>query len=244
MINSALSMHNSASIAVTNPLQTIVNPITALTADGSSHQLQRLFLRSKRSPREPVIATRFLQHDNGRGGVERFIRTIFKKHHRASVNQFMPELLAMQNNSSEVIAAVGINPLTSAPVFCENYLDQPAEQLPAFCEQTTINRGAVVEVGNLASSSAGAARSLFTILAFYCSLRQFEWVIFTGTTAVYHGLKKTGLDPIRIKTADKQRLGHEQYQWGSYYDNNPTVMAVNVPSAVQSLSKCYAFDIQ
>jgi len=82
-----------------------------------------------------------------------------------------------------------------------------------------------VEVGNLAAASAGMARALIPQLARHLHRLGYRWVAFTATRALRNSFHRLGLRPLPIAPADPSRLQDGGASWGSYYSQEPQVMA-------------------
>lgn len=186
----------------------------------------------------PSIAdTVFSFHQPGgfeRVAVEEYIRAKFKRIYGARILHFLPYLLSLryQDNLS---AVVGIRAAESGPLFLEQYLDQPVEQALGLHFREVVDRGKIVEIGNLVSGRNGSSQSLFIFLTALLDRIQREWVIFTATWEVEKLLGKLNIPLIKFAEAEQDRLKKSEEYWGSYYDNNPYVMFVHVPSALNAL---------
>jgi len=164
-----------------------------------------------------------------RAGVERFISGCFESEHGAHITHFMPRLFRLVTRRGELAAAFGTRCAGSERLFLENYLDQPIELELAMRLGYVPARNKIVEVGNLAAALPGAVRWLIVALTVRLYQEGYEWVVFTGTQELRNGFHRLGLRPITLHIADVNRLDEtERDQWGSYYANNPLVMAGNI----------------
>lgn len=160
---------------------------------------------------------------------ERFIHDCFQSAYGADVTHFMPRLFELQTRRGEVVAAFGVRSASAEPLFLEHYLDQPVEQVLEQKLGKPLQRDKIVEVGNLAAIYPGAARWLIVALTIKLYQSGFEWVVFTGTQELRNGFRRLGLHPVMLGPADIARLPEdERLAWGSYYDNQPMVMAGNI----------------
>ncbi|MBT8766528.1 thermostable hemolysin [Metapseudomonas boanensis] len=180
--------------------------------------------------------------DHGRTNVESFIQNRFRHVHGADVRQFMPELLAMRNHHGALNAAVGIRLADGNPLFLEQYLESPVENRLSALASRPVARHQVVEVGNLASMSAGNARLIIVAVTWLLARRGLEWVVFTGATTLINSFRRLGLDPLVLGQADPQRLGQERELWGTYYEQRPQVFAGNILYGYAQLEQCGVFD--
>lgn len=169
--------------------------------------------------------------------VEGFIKKCFADAYSASVSSFMPRLFRLTTRRGEVIAAFGIRSAQRERLFLETYLDEPIEQVIENKAGTRLQRGQIVEVGNLAAIYPGAVRWLFVALTVKLYDEGYEWVVFTGTPALCNVLKKLGLHAVEIGPAKPERLAaEERARWGTYYDTQPMVMAGNIRDALHVMS--------
>jgi len=194
---------------------------TALAQIGREQPLS-LYLANTTSPR--------------RAGIEAFIGERFAVQHQARIRHFLPCLLSLEDGSGQLLGAVGLRSASSGPLFLERYLHQPVEQAMARHPLPLApQRKQLVEVGNLAASSPGAARLLIVTLTDLLVALGFRWVCFTGTQALLNSFQRLGLTPVALGPANPDCLGDEQADWGRYYDNHPQVMAGDIYGGHQRL---------
>lgn len=160
-----------------------------------------------------------------RRAFEDFIAARFARAYGARLTHFLPHLLGVQDGLGRWQAAAGYAAAGAQPLFLEQYLDQPVEQALTAAIGAPIARGSVVEVGNLAANSAGMARALIPQLARHLHRMGYRWVAFTATRALRNSFHRLGLKPVPIAAADPARLADGGAHWGSYYDQDPVVVA-------------------
>jgi hypothetical protein len=167
---------------------------------------------------------------------EQFVHTCFKRYYQADVHYFMPMLLSLSDEQGYLQAVLGFRHANDTPLFLENYLDQPVEQLLASRIHAPVDRSRLLEVGNLAVSASGGGRWLITALTAYLSTKHCEWVLFTIGPLLQNVFSRLGLELIDLAEARKDRLPvEEQAAWGSYYDQKPRVMAGNIAQGYTAL---------
>jgi hypothetical protein len=184
----------------------------------------------------------FLPETEGRHQVTRYIADQFKSVHGANIHDFMPMLLSMQCQG-HLSAVAGVRPAARQPLFLEQYLGQNVENVIGKVSGTVVERGKIVEIGNLVSTQKGASQLLFLLMTALLHRNQSEWVVFTGTPTVVKGLERLGIELNKLAEADPARLTNSALaDWGSYYENRPQVVAGNVPAAIKMLQdhKLYA----
>jgi len=178
------------------------------------------------SPRlEPIHPTHPL-----RTQCEQFIGTRFEQAHGARIAHFSPYLLGVRDALDRWRAAAGYTPADGRRLFLEQYLDAPVEHL---LTRYGVARDAIVEVGNLASTSAGMGRALIPLLARHLHRLGYEWVAFTATRELRNAFARMGLTPLELAPADPARLPDRGERWGRYYTNDPIVVAGRVGHALR-----------
>ncbi|MDX8399966.1 MAG: thermostable hemolysin [Gallionellaceae bacterium] len=169
--------------------------------------------------------------------VEAFIRETFALAYGANVTSFMPRLLAVCRKDGDLLAAFGVRSAKNDKLFLENYIDHPIEQVIEEKTGVKLERGKIVEIGNLAAIYPGGVRWMIVALTVMLYEEGYEWVVFTGTSTLRNGFNKLGLYPIDICPARVDLLdAEEQARWGTYYDNKPTVMFGNIRQGFQAMS--------
>lgn len=189
---------------------------------------QRQDLRRDSIPMSTALHPR---GSGGRAAVECYIHAVFARGYGAEINHYLPQLMSLRDGEGELLAALGMRCGNSGKLFLEIYLDEPVEQRLAAVAGVAVQRDSIVEIGNLASGRAGAARWLFLALAAYLHGRGAQWAIFTVAPFLKNTFLKLGFKLHVLARADKARLGEEASDWGSYYDAAPEVMAVDVTQA-------------
>jgi hypothetical protein len=171
---------------------------------------------------------------------EQFVHSCFKRHYGAEISHFMPLLMSLSDQHNELKAVLGFCYGEHNPLFLENYLDLPVEQVLASKLKRPVDRSRLVEVGNLAVNSAGGGRWLITALTAYLSTTGCEWALFTIGPVLHNAFSRLGLQLIDLAPARCESLPlGERAHWGSYYKQKPRVMAGNIAQGYAVLwSKC------
>ena len=196
---------------------------------------------SKRSERlHSVLPTHtFSLHDQTserRGEAEQAVKRIFRQVYSADIGDFSPMLLTAERND-KIDTVIGLRNAAQDPLFLESYLDEPIEQLLKRQHNLTIERQCFIELGNLVAIRSGSSRMLFIVLAFALAKAGVKWATFTATPEVTRLLTKLGLAPIAICKASGQAVVNGESQWGTYYDDAPTVCFGNVSAALKVMTK-------
>lgn len=160
-----------------------------------------------------------------RAQAEDLIRRRYAACYQARIRHFMPVLLGLEGADGRLRGAVGCRRAQEGLLFLERYLGEPIERVLEHRVGRPVARATIVEVGNLAAESHGAARRLIVAVTGLLAQAGFGWVAFTGTPALLNSFRRLGLSPLPIAPADPARVGSELADWGSYYAQRPQVMA-------------------
>lgn len=161
-----------------------------------------------------------------------FIRRRFQQAYGARPTLQMPPLMALVSDHGTLLAAVGIRAAIRERLFLEDYLDQPIE---ACLSNAGVEREFVVEIAHLAGVETGISRPLFAALAVWLQQAGLKWVVCTGTAQLRNGFQHLGIEVVDLGAADPGRLAGAGQSWGSYYQCQPRVLAINVRQSVESL---------
>lgn len=166
-----------------------------------------------------------------RGDVETFIKNIYAHAYGALIDVHYPILMSVRDESGKILAATGFRPATAEPLFLEQYLNAPIEQI------LKTPRGQIVEIGNLASDGGGASLYLFAALAAYLNYKGFTQAVVTSTDFLERRFHQMGLQPKRHAKADPALLLSDGENWGTYYDTQPHVISGSVAQGYKRLQR-------
>lgn len=169
--------------------------------------------------------------DPRRWELESYVRAAFARKHAADVQTFMPSLLAFRDARDDLCGVVGLRPAGSAPLFLEQYLDEPVERALSRASGSEVRRAQVVEVGNLAGRNCRAAMRMVAQLPAYLLAQDYRWIVFTATATVREMLFGFGAPLLELAGADRTRVAGGGDDWGSYYDTDPRVFAGFLPDS-------------
>jgi hypothetical protein len=192
-------------------------------------------IRRFRRPSAPQLALS-ASNNKDRPEIEHYIADKFFNRYGAKISQFMPELLILRCND-DISAAVGFRSAQHHSLFLERYLNLPVDQQLSKILGYPLARSKITEIGNLVSSWRGSSQLLFIALTELMFQRGCEWTIFTATPEVCKLLSRLGLEQITLCHADGQRLGDDLQSWGSYYETQPAITAINAPLAREMLDQ-------
>lgn len=165
--------------------------------------------------------------------VQAFISKRFNDAFGAEIHHFLPYFLASQMDGL-IDSAIGFQPVQQQSLFLEQYLSHPIED-SLKAHGIHISRSELVEIGNLAASFNSGSPLLFILLAAVLHQANYQWVVFTATRQVRHLIGKLQLSTTTLGIADPQRLIDKNQQWGSYYLQQPVVLAGHLPTAITHL---------
>lgn len=170
-----------------------------------------------------------------RRATEDFIAAGFRKAYGAQLGEFMPELMALRDDA-ELVAACGLRRAAAGPLFLEQYLDHPADELLCRLTEGPVERSRLIEVGNLSVSRPGYARHFVAWLTQHLHGAGMHWALFSAVPALRNNFMRLGIPMLMLAPADPQRIPADtRSNWGSYYDQQPQVTAVHVATAFDAL---------
>ncbi len=166
--------------------------------------------------------------DEERAAAKQFVRARYRSAYDAEVRHFLPYLLTMQC-LGHYSGVAGLSPAGVQPLFLEQYLSAPVEQVLAARTGLPVARNKLVEVGNLVAARKGASHLLFLLFTAVLHAAGYEWITFTATHALRNNLEKLGLPLVTLKEVEVDSLPADvRNEWGSYYATEPMVMAANL----------------
>lgn len=167
------------------------------------------------------------EHAADRAEVEHFIAAIFFQACGAKVKYFLPTLMSLRDEQGKLIAACGIRNAGATPLFLEKYTQKPIEQLLSEKLGSPVQRDEIVEIGNYSVAEMGMSRLLITAIFDQLHATAKQWAVFTAIQLVRNALIKQNIFPRILCNADICCLPpEEQTEWGSYYEQQPQVMAI------------------
>jgi hypothetical protein len=183
----------------------------------------------------PALITFTESDTQERARVEAFIRETYAEAYGAQIIVHYPILMSVADADGQLLAVMGVQSGRRGDFFLEQYLDASLEQELSRRSAREVGRGQILEVGNLAARSAGAAKFLFLAFHVAASLRQYDWVAVTATLPLHRYFNQLGIRTHQLAEADPARLKDTHSQWGSYYDKKPRVLANTIPQGLQAL---------
>lgn len=180
--------------------------------------------------------------DPERTALQRFIAARYARMYGARVTHFADHLVGLRSAAGGWAAGLGFTLPGAGRLFVEQYLDLPAQDAIASVLGAPVHRDQVVEVGNLAAASAGAARELIVYMTGLLRELERTWVVFTSTRTLLNSFMRLGIATIELARADPARLADGGASWGTYYATDPRVMTANIPLGFAHLGSTRALD--
>ncbi len=172
-----------------------------------------------------------------RADLESCVTRVYGRAYGARITHFHDLLVGARSEGGELLGVIGASAAPVGPMFLEAYTGRPIERCLRERTGRFVSRREIVEVGNLAVRHPGTARWLVTSLAEHLDARGHRWVVLTGTARVRHILSKLGADLLDLGAAPGEAMGDDLPSWGSYYDNDPRVVALDLRAFCAGFSR-------
>lgn len=177
----------------------------------------------------PVCRIHFCDYGcSKRSLLETHIHAAYARVYGADIQEFMPLLIGLESDDGRILGAMGLRLAAEEGLLLEHYLELPIEQTLESRLGRPVERASIVELGNLAAGSPGAARLLVVALNAYLHAAGFDWVSFTAVPVLRNVFARMGLGLMELGSADAKRLASSRNDWGSYYRQRPVVVAGDV----------------
>lgn len=180
----------------------------------------------------PTVVGAIEQWEPGRERVERYIAEVFRLAHGAKLMNYMP-LLVYREEAGALQAALGLRCAAGADLFCEQYLEDPLEAHVAREFGRVVNRGQLMELGNLVASSPGQSVALYLLVIAALYEAGIDYLAFAANRAVRLSIRRCGFTTRDLGPADPGALGSAAMDWGSYYEGSPRVILGDLRQAVE-----------
>jgi hypothetical protein len=203
-------------------------------------QMDRIALESHRASRAAVgvnslpnqlIATACPESSPRREALEQYISGAFSAAYDARILGYLPLLFSLEDNGG-YRAALGLRSAAVDPLFCEQYLDSTVEEEVRSLYRVRVGRSKIMEMGNLVAS-AGHSALLYLIVTAAMHEAGIEYLLFAANKSVRTSINRSGFTPKLIRLAEKNCLGEEASNWGSYYEGDPIVMLADIELTMQ-----------
>lgn len=181
-----------------------------------------------------------------RDQAESFIRDVFSQKYGACIEHFMPHLIRLcYDETGTCYSVAGYQEAISGSLFVEQYLRQSVDYELSRRIGQTVNRHAIVEVGNLAEAGPGGGRDAIIALVSFLFGAGYQWGVVTAVPQLANGFRRLGLKYVDLGVADANKLSPEKrIAWGSYYDHKPMIRAADLRMAYRVLEvMCHDFPV-
>ncbi len=164
-----------------------------------------------------------------RAKLEQFIQHHYGQVYHAQLTHFMPLLLGLYDAEGTPFAALGLRTADSGTLYLEQYLDAPIESYLSAQTGQTVDRAHIVELGHFAVACPEAAMWMILLSNAYLQASGAQWGCASLIPILLKTLQKLGLKPLQLAMVDVHRLQDTQTDWGNYYQQQPLVVADDVP---------------
>ena len=185
---------------------------------------------------QPSLISIISAHEPGRAAAEALVEHVYARKYGAVIGQHYPYLMCVHGTDGDVIATVGFRPAGDEPLFLEAYLDEPVEAALGRASGRAVPRAAIVEIGSLAAQANGASIFLFVTLAALLRHRGFSHAVVTATRPLRRAIEAFSFEMTTLAPADQSRLGDRAAAWGTYYANQPKIIAGTIEQAFSRLA--------
>jgi hypothetical protein len=153
-----------------------------------------------------------------------FVHTAYLEYYGARPHALPARVVALVDPQERVLCAAG---LRSAPeaFFSEFYLEAPMEEMIGERSGKCVDRSEIVEVAGLVSRTPALSVHFMRELILYGDTLGFNWAVFTATDRLERLLRRIDLPLITLGRAGRECVPAPD-SWGSYYENDPTVLAI------------------
>ena len=174
------------------------------------------------------------QHHPMRSQVEMYVKQRYQLAFDARLEQFMPVFLVLMRGTT-ILSVCGYRSAEQEPLFLEQYLDHCAEEMAKQYLGCSVCRSELIEFGQLAAFSKGMSPYHFLVMTRYLVEQGYRWCIFTATDPLFAMMRRLGLAPVVMVDADANRIANATQIWGSYYQNQPRIMAGDLVASLAHL---------
>lgn len=170
-----------------------------------------------------------------------FVNNRFTQQYGARLHQYMPWLMTMHCMTG-LSGVVGLRPGVidgqQEPLYLEHYLDAPVEAVISASTACDVDRGGIVEIGNLVANQRGASQLVFLLLTTTLLDAGYEWIVFTATRTLRNTLDRLGFPYQEMTAADPGRLpAADREDWGDYYATDPLVVAARLDEVTDLIAR-------
>lgn len=163
------------------------------------------------------------------------IHRCFDKAYGANPPQTYSEFFRDRTGSA-CSAVLGYRRASDVPLFLEAYLDRPVEHVLGQVLGRPVERGAIVELGNLAASNAFAMLQLWGSAANDLG-GSSEIAVATLTLKLRRMFRRIGVPLTILAPARPEAIGGHASSWGRYYGDDPCVCAGMIAQGQEAIAQ-------
>lgn len=160
-----------------------------------------------------------------RAAAEGLVRDVYRSNYGADYPGFPDMMIAMLDGDGRPHCVTGFRDAADG-LFSEQYLDAPVEAVIVAHTGKPVAREEIVEIGPLAARQPGALLALLTGVVRLGLGSGYRWGVFTGTSRLRQLASRLKLPLVDLGPARASRVANPA-AWGSYYDCDPRVCAVD-----------------
>jgi hypothetical protein len=174
---------------------------------------------------EPCSIDLHTSRGPGRAGVEAYLEAAYARAFDGRIRRHYPMLMSVRDAQGVIQAAVGFRFADEAPLFLEQYLDEPVENAITRVFRGPAARNQIAEIGNLAARDHAASLLLFQRLAGHLLARDRTHAVATVTRQLRRRFRRLGFVTQSLTPAGPEKLSSGVADWGGYYARDPEVLA-------------------
>lgn len=122
---------------------------------------------------------------------------------------------------------LGFSTASDAPLFLEQYIDKPVQQVLAQRTRRPVDRRRIIELGHLVGDGDNQLRRLIPALACWTDQQAAHFVVIVLTDRIAQRLTELGVRLMHLADARAERVA-DHLRWGRYYLHRPAVYAVDL----------------
>lgn len=184
----------------------------------------------------PCLTAIHAAGDQRRAEVEAYLETAYGRAFGGRIREHYPILMSAQAADGVILGATGIRLAETAPLFLEQYIEEPVESAISRISMKPATRSEIAEIGNLACGGSGASVFLFVNVASYLLSVGRTYAVATATRQLRRSFGRAGFQTQVLSAADPGRLPDGGADWGAYYSREPEVLAGAIAPALPRLS--------
>lgn len=173
---------------------------------------------------------------SGRPRAQAFIHSAYERAFNADLHSFYPSIITLNGGpgrqQQDILGAVGARSGYGQQLFLEQYLRADLDAVLSERIDREVPRAAVVELGNLSVLRPALTYPFMHLIGQWLLGYEVEWLVFALTAKLRHLFRRAGLDMVELGCAQQHRLLSQETDWGSYYEHDPRIVALELTPAI------------